>query len=450
MAFRAQLGKFTPAWVVALVLLCLGCGLGAGASPALGLEIALALTFVVAAISSLTLGLCLFVFLSFLEVQLGGAALSVMKGVGLLLFLSWMAASSTRGRSQVRSFAAANPVITWAAVALVGWSTMSIAWADSTSAAASSTERYLLNALLLPIVFGAVRRREHFVVVAAAFVAGAAASAAYGFVQTVDGRLAGTIGDPNEEAAVLVAALALTAGLFATLPKESPKRFWCLVAGLVCVLGLLNTVSRGGLVALVCMLIAGAIFGGRWRSRAIALLVAGVTALGIYYAILAPGSARSHAASSSTSGRSDLWKVGWRMFQANPILGVGSGNFNHATIHYVADSGALTRADLIIDAPKVAHNVYLEVLDDLGIPGLAAFLTVLVASIALSLRAAKRYELAGDTPFELMSRCVVLAIIGILAADFFLSGEYSKQLWLLLALPAPLLALAPPIQRASR
>jgi hypothetical protein len=47
----------------------------------------------------------------------------------------------------------------------------------------------------------------------------------------------------------------------------------------------------------------------------------------------------------------------------------------------------------------------------------------------------------------MMSRALLLAIFGFLVADVFLSGEYSKQLWLLLALPPPLLALAPATDR---
>jgi hypothetical protein len=37
---------------------------------------------------------------------------------------------------------------------------------------------------------------------------------------------------------------------------------------------------------------------------------------------------------------------------------------------------------------------------------------------------------------------VIVAILALLAADFFVSDEYSKQLWLLLALGPALLALA--------
>ncbi|HTA15995.1 MAG TPA: hypothetical protein VK781_14150, partial [Solirubrobacteraceae bacterium] len=52
------------------------------------------------------------------------------------------------------------------------------------------------------------------------------------------------------------------------------------------------------------------------------------------------------------------------------------------------------------------------------------------------------FERQGDAGLELAARCVVLALIGFLAADFFLSGEFSKQLWLTFGLCSALLGLA--------
>ena len=43
---------------------------------------------------------------------------------------------------------------------------------------------------------------------------------------------------------------------------------------------------------------------------------------------------------------------------------------------------------------------------------------------------------------DLISRSVFVGLIGILSADFFASEQFSKQLWLLLALGPALLGLA--------
>jgi O-antigen ligase len=97
---------------------------------------------------------------------------------------------------------------------------------------------------------------------------------------------------------------------------------------------------------------------------------------------------------------------------------------------------------LIVDTPKVAHNTYIGVWADLGVVGLVLFAAVVLASLGLSRRAALLFARAGDTDLELLSRAVVIALIGMLTAFVFLSGEYEKQLWLLLGLSIALHALA--------
>ena len=49
---------------------------------------------------------------------------------------------------------------------------------------------------------------------------------------------------------------------------------------------------------------------------------------------------------------------------------------------------------------------------------------------------------AGDLDMELLTRGLLLAMIGLLSADFFISGQYSKQLWLLLGMGPAMLAIA--------
>jgi O-antigen ligase len=90
----------------------------------------------------------------------------------------------------------------------------------------------------------------------------------------------------------------------------------------------------------------------------------------------------------------------------------------------------------------VAHNVYLELLADLGVPGLLAFLGVAGFSTLAAAQAARRFERQGDVAMELIARCQVLALVAFMSADFFLSGEFSKQLWLTFALSPAILALS--------
>jgi O-antigen ligase len=195
-------------------------------------------------------------------------------------------------------------------------------------------------------------------------------------------------------------------------------------------------------VALGVVLVAAVLFGGRWRGRAVAVGLVVAVLVPFYFFLLAPSAAVQHLNSGGSTGRTDLWRVGLKMWEANPVAGVGAGNFAHAAISYVQTSGPLARADVIVDVPHVTHNTYLEILDELGVPGLLAFLTIAIGSVSSALRAARLYERAGQPTFELLSRSIALALLALLSADFFISNEYEHLLWLLLSLPPALLAVA--------
>ena len=130
------------------------------------------------------------------------------------------------------------------------------------------------------------------------------------------------------------------------------------------------------------------------------------------------------------------------MVEANPVAGVGSGNFRTVEARYVIASGTIERDDLILDKPYVAHNVYLHILAELGSVGLALFLAVLFLSLRCAMRAVQIFRRDGDESFEALGRALVVAILGILATDFFVSEQYNKQLWVLLAMCPALLAIA--------
>ena len=164
----------------------------------------------------------------------------------------------------------------------------------------------------------------------------------------------------------------------------------------------------------------------------------------VYFASFAGVDARDRVTTvEGGSGRTDIWKVGWRMVEDKPMIGVGSGNFNVSSIHYLlVQPGAIERDEFIIDTPKVAHNSYLQVLAELGIVGLALFLSIIGFAIRCALKAARWFGRAGDTRWRSFARGMVVALVGILAADFFITEQYGKQLWLLLGLGPALLGVA--------
>ena len=209
-------------------------------------------------------------------------------------------------------------------------------------------------------------------------------------------------------------------------------------------IALFATFSRGGIVALGVVVLVGLFYGGRWRKGMAVLGLTAVIVGAVYVAgVAGGGGGGGRLLDASTSGRSSIWTVGWRMVSANPVVGVGSGNYVTAEPHYLLSSpGSISADQFIIDTPYVAHNIYLHVLAEMGVIGLVLFLGLIGLSIASAIRAVRIAQRRGDRTVETLARALVLALAGMLAADFFVSEQYSKQLWLLLAMGPALLAVA--------
>jgi O-antigen ligase len=438
-------------WVMATVVIAAGFGLVAGVSPILGLGAAVGLSYAAVSVLDVRLGLCLFVVVAFLDVLPVpiGPAVSLTKLAGLVLALAWLATVTSGAGPRRRGLLALHPGAAWLLAALIAWAAASAAWAGSPGAALGAAARYALNAALFLIAFSVVRGARELKWVVVAYVAGAAVSAAYGIVhQPSTGdegltRVAGTIGDANEFAAVLVSALPLAITL--AVRAGAARRVRVLGAGatILCAAGIALSLSRGGLLASLVMLVAAILVAGRWRAAVVAIALSIALAGAGYFLLGASSAARQRVTSSGTgTGRTDLWRVGIRMVQDRPILGVGAGNYATASIRYLLRPGQLSRSDLIANTPKVAHNTYLHVVAELGVIGGVAFAGLIGFAMSCGVRAARAFERLRDGPMEMFSRAWLVAMAGVFAADLFISAEFSKQLWLLLALGPCLLAMA--------
>ncbi|MDX6651777.1 MAG: hypothetical protein QOJ38_558 [Solirubrobacterales bacterium] len=453
----ARIDPARTALTAAIGAAALALGLLAGIDPALAIAAAVGIGFVGLVLADLTTGVMLFALLSFLGLlpTLAGPSLSPPKLAGLLLAISWLAVMATRPQD-ARDLFTDHPAVAALLLTFLAWVGLSGIWAESPSAAATSLYRLLLNLALFPIVYSAIRRREHAFWIAGAYVGGAVIAAAYGFVVKPDvsaasgvggadalNRVSGTIGDPNELAAALVTGVALATGLVVALKRAPGVRLLAAGGGALCLATIFLTLSRGGLIALAMALVAGIAIGGRWRLAYATVAVAAVVGAGAYYTQVATPAQRQHLTSNDGgTGRTDIWKVGWRMVDRRPLEGFGAGNFPVSSVHYVLQPGTLRRSDLLVEQPQVTHNIYLQLLSELGIVGLALFLAIVAMSIRCALRAASTFKRRGESGLELLTRAVIVGLAGMLAADFFLSGQYSKQLWLLLALCPALMGLA--------
>jgi putative inorganic carbon (HCO3(-)) transporter len=431
-------------------------GIVAGYSPPVAIGLTIGLVFLIIAMANLTAGICLFAVLTFLDAILPADAqgtLSVPKLLGLVLVLSWFALI-TSGERERRERIFSPPAFVLVLIAFVGWAAISAAWAEDPGAAIDATTRFVPNAMLFLIVFAGVRNREQLLWVVGSLVIGAVLSAVYGMVAgaPTDGMVAGApagepervaLGNANETAAALVTGGTLAAALAVALRGKPVLRLATAIAVPLCVFAVFLTLSRGGLVALGAALIAAIVMAGRRRGAVLVIAACAVLATVIYFGAFASVEARDRVLEvEGGTGRTDIWTVGWRMVEDHPLRGVGAGNFPISSIHYLLEPGALLRDDFIVDSPKVAHNTYLSFLAELGVVGLALFLGVVGFALWCAARAAGCAARAGDRQLEVLARAMVVVIIGLLAAAFFGSREYSKLIWLLLSLCPVLLEIS--------
>ncbi|OLF12305.1 polymerase [Actinophytocola xinjiangensis] len=292
------------------------------------------------------------------------------------------------------------------------------------------TAEYLgrwLPFLALTVVLADVAAREAAVVaLLASAVAGASVAGAGALVSVAAGaaRATGPLPDPNDLAFVLVAALPLVAAVLPGRPSPVERVLAAGAVGLL-VAGTLATFSRGGLLAL-----AAAVVWLVWRRvlpvRVLAVSVAGLAVAGVAaMAALGPALTRalrekSFIAESNVDTRELRWRAAARMLGENPVLGVGPGGFRS---EYVTAS---RNAELAEPTP-VAHNMYLEVAAEFGLPALVLFLGLAAAALVATERAVRH------GPDRRTALAVQASLVAVLVAATFLSEQYYLPLWLLVA-----------------
>jgi O-antigen ligase len=433
------LARPAPALARGLLLLAAAAGLGLAAvySPKYALEGVVGLVYVLAAFRNLALGCALFgVLIFFGQIAQGSGA----KAAGAVLVLAWVA-HAARDRD-MPFLLRAHPVVTGAAVGFVALGIVSMLWATSASAAVSQTFRESLGVVLVFVLYAAIDTPARLKLVLTGLLIGAFSSALVGIAQGVPtdtagaggGRLEGGVGDPNTFAAVLVPSLIVSA-FWLVGARRALARAALAVAALVLVVAIVLTGSRGGLVALGVCFAAALVFAGPVRAKATMVMALAASVMVVYFVFFAPPAALqriTHFTSGGGSGRTDLWSVAGEMVKAHPVLGVGAGNFQVLEPQYAYSRLDLPRVDLIVDTPKIVHNTYLQVLTELGAVGFAVFGILVVGILRIAVDAVRRTSRAGPRDLEILSRGLLIGVLGYFAAIVFFTAFQEKTMWFVL------------------
>lgn len=244
-------------------------------------------------------------------------------------------------------------------------------------------------------------------------------------------RVFGTFAQPNPYAGYLNFALPLALAL--TFFALDARERWVAAGATVLLLGaqaLAN--SRGGLLGLVAAIVVIAAVGWR-RERLVAIVAVAGTALGLiaWFAHLIPthietalvrqvrvGSisdiCQPNSANFSTVERLVHWIAGLRMFAANPVLGVGAGNYNAAYPRYTPSLACWP------EGLGQAHNYYINVAAETGILGLLAFLALVAAVLWLGWCASHPHAgaarlAASSAPWAVPSRALAIGLFAVIA-----------------------------------
>jgi O-antigen ligase len=450
---RLWLAASSPELLVALAALFAALLVGAltAADVPLGLGLLMGLCYAPLVLLNLPVGLAIWVGVVFIE---NLPALSIgPNAAGILIALGWFGTIGVRREAIGAIFRAHRKLIGAGALLLV-WLSLSAVWAADAGMTLGDVWQWYLAGLLLVIVATTVSTPRHAYLIVGGFVVGATLSVTIGIfsgdltssataldtASAVGGRLPGGGRDPNYLAAGLVPAFVLAGALLTS--ARGPILRWAIVMTMGLLgLGLAATESRGGLIAAGVALVAVLLVSKR-KSTVLATIAVILVGGAGWFATSPSAWHRISDFNGGGTGRTELWTVGWRIYQQHPALGIGLNNFRVESNRFVRRPGRLEFVRLISERPDLVHNAYLQLLVEAGPVGLALFLGVIGACLRAAWMAARRFEALGERGLSDLARGVLVACIGMLAASFFLSNGADKRLWTILALGPALLGIA--------
>lgn len=225
-------------------------------------------------------------------------------------------------------------------------------------------------------------------------------------------RWRGQLGDPNELAVYVGIVLPFVVWL---VPKRDPTNTKttfrrvaaAVIAGIIVVLGLWTVVltqSRGGqiVICVVVVLIAARRFGVRSVIATLPLLLP----------VILISTRAGDEAESSTHERANILAEGLDTLRAHLFLGVGAQQFTDE-----------------VSVGFTAHNSYLLVATELGIPGCFLWCGLLWTSLKIPISLALQPPQEIDPRLVGFAEALAISMIGLLVGVFFLSFSY-KQVFL--------------------
>jgi probable O-glycosylation ligase (exosortase A-associated) len=245
---------------------------------------------------------------------------------------------------------------------------------------------------------------------------------------TIGRDIGSVIGDPNDLALVLLYPIAFAIATFLEKSLSTFERLFSFTTFCILFYALIATQSRGGLLGFLAVL---ALFTYK-RVRSKILLFCGSTvAMTLLFLVAgisdrSSGGAAEQGIDESAMGRLYAWEAAWNMALENPVFGVGISNFIYNYFYYSTHWDGRNHA---------VHSTWFGVLAESGFIGLVLFISLIVSSLALSLKMLNNINESECTPgIRVVLNAAPAGIIGFIVSGTFLTQGFVWPIYLQIAL----------------
>ncbi|RTL57973.1 MAG: O-antigen ligase domain-containing protein [Rhodocyclaceae bacterium] len=225
--------------------------------------------------------------------------------------------------------------------------------------------------------------------------------------QAVGGR-AGAYGmyENHNDYSFLIIQIVPFLYMYRKISQRTSVRLLLGLSLLACMVGIMMSLSRGGMMALVLEFALIILIGMDGRKRLWwlpVLAMVGLAAVGYQFAKRAENQGDSYTAADAENSRLELWEAGGAMILDHPLLGIGSGHF----YEFAQEYGEISHDN----RGKNSHNTYLEILTGTGLIGFGSFVMMILRLIR-GLR--QPSSAAGPPVLNATRRATLIAIYSIL------------------------------------
>lgn len=360
----------------------------------------------------------------------------------LSLLLSLMLRGIIRNKLFVRSAPMSHPIII-----LLLLSTISVAWAPTIGEFISSFLQIIFAVCLYFLIVNVIESREELYLCLTAFVIVILFMCGWQFIQALGLEKSGSVGRMGSY--LRLGSLSASA---ATFGVDLLFAFWFSIA----LTGVVRSGLKKNIIYLCCMVIIVAIYLTKIKACYVAfsgsvlfflalriqpknlLLYLILISLGAVLVVTGFGRG-SHSLSIiwnafNTSDLSMLfryvvWDGAFRMIKDNFFVGVGLGGFGSSFSEY--NRSPLSAKDVFENSVPCTHNLYLDVLTELGIIGFVLFALVIAGIMKNLIISLSKAEDSGDKnlAMSMLMAVVAVTIHGIAGSE---KDEYT--VWMMLGI----------------